>query len=240
MDEKDKNEEKGKTAKNNQTPVQKARNGMQAGGVFGAILAVISIFIFVTWGQFLIARICAFLIGGFVFICVMVLLSSVFDYKEAIKIQSIEAESLKEEKEFSEIDMNKKDLRAEKMYRMNQNELKRYYDLNLAQTKYLSVLGICLIFVGTLTVIISVIIYFMNQGDIALFLIGNISGILVDFVGALFVKMYNKNVEAAIMFHSKFVESNKLLLSNAIAHKIENEELREETLSVIAKKIVEH
>ncbi|MFI3171679.1 MAG: hypothetical protein R3Y58_04830 [Eubacteriales bacterium] len=121
---------------------------------------------------------------------------------------------------------------------MNQKELKRYYDLNLAQTKYLSVLGITLIFVGTLIVVISGVIYFVNQMDASFFLIGNSSGILVDFVGVLFIKMYNKNLEAAIMFHSKFAESNKLLLSNAIAHKIEDDKLRGETLSEIAKKIV--
>ena len=39
-------------------------------------------------------------------------------------------------------------------------------------------------------------------------------------------------------FHAKFAESNHLLLANSIANKIENEELRETTLSEIAKDIV--
>lgn len=43
---------------------------------------------------------------------------------------------------------------------------------------------------------------------------------------------------AAVRFHAKFAESNNLLLANSIANKIENEELREVTLSEISKQIV--
>ena len=42
----------------------------------------------------------------------------------------------------SEIDPEKRALRAEKMFRMNQKELMRYYNMNLAQTKFLYGLGI--------------------------------------------------------------------------------------------------
>ncbi|MFI3171680.1 MAG: hypothetical protein R3Y58_04835 [Eubacteriales bacterium] len=38
--------EKGKTANDNQTPVQKARNGIFGGAVFGGVLTVTAIFIF--------------------------------------------------------------------------------------------------------------------------------------------------------------------------------------------------
>jgi hypothetical protein len=50
--------------------------------------------------------------------------------------------------------------------------------------------------------------------------------------------MYTHNVEAAVKFHAKFAESNNLLLANSIANKIEDEKLREETLSEIAKDII--
>ena len=68
--------------------------------------------------------------------------------------------------------------------------------------------------------------------------VGNISGILINFVGAVFIRMYTHNVEAAVKFHAKFAESNNLLLANSIANKIEDEKLREETLSEIAKDII--
>lgn len=57
-------------------------------------------------------------------------------------------------------------------------------------------------------------------------------------IGAVFIKMYTKNIEASVKFHAKFAESNNLLLANSIAHKIEDDKLREETLSEISKDII--
>ena len=64
------------------------------------------------------------------------------------------------------------------------------------------------------------------------------SGIVVDFIGAIFIKMYTKNIEASVKFHAKFAESNNLLLANSIANKIDDDKLRENTLSEISKNII--
>ena len=61
-----------------------------------------------------------------------------------------------------------------------------------------------------------------------------------DFIGAVFIKMYTENIEAAVKFHSQFADSNSLLLANSIANKIDTDELREETLAEISKSIVIH
>lgn len=50
--------------------------------------------------------------------------------------------------------------------------------------------------------------------------------------------IFYKNIEAAVKFHAKFAESNNLLLANSIANKIEDERLREDTLSEISKRII--
>ena len=124
------------------------------------------------------------------------------------------------------------------MFKMNQKELMRYYDMNLAQTKFLSGLGIIMIIFGILIIVVSVVVYVYMDADKIILLTGNISGILIDFVGAVFIRMYTQNVEAAVRFHAKFAESNNLLLANSIANKIEDEKLREETLSEIARDII--
>lgn len=67
---------------------------------------------------------------------------------------------------------------------------------------------------------------------------GSLSGIVVDFIGAIFIKMYTKNIEASVKFHAKFAESNNLLLANSIANKIDADKLREDTLSEISKNII--
>ena len=77
-----------------------------------------------------------------------------------------------------------------------------------------------------------------SDADKAMLFVGSVSGILVDFIGAVFIKMYTKNTEAAVEFHAKFAESNNFLLANSIASKIEDEKTREDTLAEISKNII--
>ncbi len=220
-----------------QSESKKAMNGMQGGIVFAVISGLCAHFVYKFY-EFPIGKIIFWLILIFVVLCCLVVVSCFFDWKTAKKIEKLEADAREEEKEFSEIDPSKRALRAEKMFKMNQKELMRYYDMILAQTKFLSGLGIMMIIFGILIVVASLVMYIYTDADKTLLLVGNISGIIVDFVGAVFIKMYTQNVEAAVRFHAKFAESNNLLLANSIANKIENEELREMTLSEIAKDII--
>lgn len=158
--------------------------------------------------------------------------------KNQKNLEKLDEDVRREEKEFSEINPEKRALRAEKMFRMNQKELMRYYDMNLAQTKFLSGLGIMMILFGILIVVASLYMYMSLDTDKILLFVGSFSGIIVDFIGAIFIKMYTKNIEAAVKFHAKFAESNNLLLANSIANKIEDERLREDTLSEISKRII--
>ena len=234
-------EEKKNTVENDnakkQSESQKAMNGI-LGGIFFAILSELCACFLYKFYEFSIGKIVFWLIIVFAVLCCLVAVSCFFDWKAAKKVEKLEADAREEEKEFSEIDPSKRALRAEKMFKMNQKELMRYYDMNLAQTKFLSGLGIMMIIFGILIVVASLIMYMYTDADKTLLLVGNISGIIVDFVGAVFIKMYTQNVEAAVRFHAKFAESNNLLLANSIANKIENEELREKTLAEIAKDII--
>jgi hypothetical protein len=114
----------------------------------------------------------------------------------------------------------------------------RYYDMNLAQTKFLSGLGIMMIIFGILIVIATLYMYMSLDTEKVLLFVGSLSGIVVDFIGAIFIMMYTKNIEAAVKFHAKFAESNNLLLANSIANKIEDDKIREDTLSEISKNII--
>lgn|GEM_PF-679809 len=128
--------------------------------------------------------------------------------------------------------------RADKQFRLNQRELKRYYDMNLSQTKFLSTFGIFLMISGLIIILITIYIYNIQKGSSnTLLLVGCISGILIDFLGAIFIATYTKTVETAIRFHSKLANSNNLLLANTIASKIKDDSLRNITLSEVAKNI---
>lgn len=214
------------------------KNGIIGGLIFGGI------FLFLTYQRYIhffnnqIGQVFVYILSFLAFICFAVSISCFFDYKESKKIEKLEEDAKREEKEFSEINPEKRSLRAEKMFRMNQKELMRYYDMNLAQTKFLSGLGIMMIVVGVLIVMASLYMYISLGTDKMLLSVGSLSGIVVDFIGAIFIKMYTKNIEAAVKFHAKFAESNNLLLANSIAHKIDDNILRETTLSEIAKYII--
>ncbi|MCU6733493.1 TRADD-N-associated membrane domain-containing protein [Diplocloster agilis] len=217
---------------------QKDSNGMIGGLVFGVLFIFLAYQIYIKLFEYPIGQILVYIIGFLAFICFMVSVSCFFDFKESKKMEKLDEDARREEKEFSEIAPEKRALRAEKMFRMNQKELMRYYDMNLAQTKFLSGLGIMMIIFGILIVAASLYMYTSLDADKVLLLVGSLSGIVVDFIGAIFIKMYTKNIEAAVKFHAKFAESNNLLLANSIANKIEDDKIREATLSEISKSII--
>lgn len=196
-----------KTTQKEQKKSEKDKNGIIGGLVFGAMAVFATYQIYDKFFEFAIGKILVYILGVLAFICFAVSISSFFDFKESKKLEKLDEDVRREEKEFSEINPEKRALRAEKMFRMNQKELMRYYDMNL-------------------------------DTDKILLFVGSFSGIIVDFIGAIFIKMYTKNIEAAVKFHAKFAESNNLLLANSIANKIEDERLREDTLSEISKRII--
>ena len=238
MEERPAKSDSNKSEQKVQKKSEKDRNGIIGGLVFGILLAFLAYQIYEKIFDFPIGQMLVYIVGFLSFICFMVSVSSFFDLKESKKLEKLEEEARREEKEFSEIDPEKRALRAEKMFRMNQKELMRYYDMNLAQTKFLSGLGIMMIIFGLLIVGVALYMYTSFETDKILLIIGSLSGIVVDFIGAIFIKMYNKNIEAAVKFHAKFAESNNLLLANSIANKIEDGQLRENTLAEISKNIV--
>ncbi len=232
MSEEQENNKNNSSEKKQQNKSEKDRNGVIGGLVFGLILAFLAYQIYIKIFEFPIGQMLVYIVGFLAFICFMASVSCFFDFKESKKIEKLDEDARKEEKEFSEIALEQKELRAEKMFRMNQKELMRYYDMNLTQTKFLSALGIMMVIFGMLIVAAS--LYMSLNADKVLLCIGSLSGVIADFVGAVFIKMYTKNIEAAV----KFAESNNLLLANLIANKIENEKLRETTLSEISKNII--
>ena len=153
------NSDSNKTEKKNQKKSQKDMNGVIGGIIFGMMFVFIAYQLYRKLFEFPIGQILVYIIGFCAFVCFMVAVSCFFDYKESKKIEKLEEDAHREEKEFAEIDPDKRALRAEKMFRMNQKELMRYYDMNLAQTKFLSGLGIMMIIFGILIVVASLYMY---------------------------------------------------------------------------------
>ncbi len=218
----------------------KDRNGILSSLFISVVLCIVCFVLYKNCWSYVFAKIIFYFLLFFILIILMVGVSCFFDYKEDKKIEQYEKEALEQEKELMDIDPSKRELRAEKLFRVNQKELMRYYEMNISQTKYLSRLGVSMLVFGFVIVAASIYVCSTKIINNFLLIVGSISGILIDFLGTIFIGMYNKNVEAAIKFHTKFVESNSLLLANSIANKIDTQEIRETTLAEMSKKIIEH
>lgn len=178
-----------------------------------------------------------FLLVAFLLSCTFVV-SSFFSFNSKVINTNEILFNLENEKELQQSNVLTIEQKANKQFRYNQRELKRYYDINLLHTKLLLGFGILLLLIGLSIVGITIILYFQNNDISNLILVlGCISGLLIDFIGAVFVCIYAKTIEMAINFYSKLADSNNLLLSNSIAAKIKNSNLRDKTLSEIAKNI---
>ena len=68
--------------------------------------------------------------------------------------------------------------------------------------------------------------------------VGAISGVLVNFVGAVLIRMYTETVKSSIAFHRQLSKSNQAFFANMLTYKIENEKLRDETFAELAKLVV--
>lgn len=208
-------------------------------GVFFIIIAIIIIFIFKN--QLTYFSILSFILYSIIILCCLfgiVGFSMSLD-KTAIKYAEQELLFISDEQELNETKNLDIQTKADKQFRLNQRELKRYYDLNLSQTRFLLIFGIILLISGIAIIIFTILLHFFsNNTENLILILGCISGILVDFIGAIFLTIYAKTIETVIRFHSKLADSNNLLLSNSIASKISEESLRNTTLSEISKNIV--
>src|SRR5262249_36903038 len=129
--------------------------------------------------------------------------------------------------------------RAEKLLRINQYQLKRYYDQNLNQGLWIFMLGILAIFIG-----VGVIVYTLYllktasaerwQDKAVLGVVGAIGSLLTNYVAAIYLKMHSEATTSLVTFHSKLVGTNQLFLANLLSAMITDENKRFDTLSKLS------
>ena len=124
-----------------------------------------------------------------------------------------------------------------KQFIQHQRELKRYYDHNLEHSRSLLILGGLLIVFGVVIVITTFVVSVNYEAGIVPIVLGSISGLVVDFIGYIFVRMYSRNLDASIKYHEKLTVSNNLLLSNVATSRIEDKECRDKSYANIALEI---
>lgn len=151
-----------------------------------------------------------------------------------ITVKEEEILEMNDEIELLETSESEYDKIAKKQFQKDKKEVKRYYDINLKHLKYLFPIGVGIILLGVTIIIISVILFINEKNGIQM-LIGSVSGILIDFIGVIFIRMYTETVKMSLKFHDKLINSNNILFVNILITKIKNQDLQDKTLSEVAK-----
>jgi hypothetical protein len=138
---------------------------------------------------------------------------------------------------------NIREARAEKLLRISEFQLRRYYDLNISQNSWVFALGIFCIILGvavigtTLFLVIGVVK--SMEAQIITATVGSIGAILSNFVAVIYLKMNTAATDNLKVFHSRLVETNQSLLGNLLASRIENDEKRWDTFSQLSVQLIQ-
>lgn len=128
---------------------------------------------------------------------------------------------------------NESDIKkAEKQFKLHQNELQKYYSQNLSHSQKIFYTGIVCIVLGFGIIVFTMWILSTKNinNTLELMITGGIGGVLSNFIGVIYLKMYSETLKVLIEFHNKLVYTHNLHFSNYLLAKVENKELKEKIL----------
>jgi hypothetical protein len=138
--------------------------------------------------------------------------------------------------------LSEEEHKAEKLLRLNDFQLRRYYDLNLTQNRWVFMLGIGCIAAGVIILVAT--LYAIKHIEpsertlkIATAVLGGVGAVLTNYVAAIYLKMSASASDSLASFHGRLVGTHQLMLANLIISRIDNSTLRWDTLSKLALKI---
>lgn len=129
--------------------------------------------------------------------------------------------------------------KADYLFRQHQRDLKRYYDQILLQNSKIFVVGIfCIVSGLVICVYVLSIIQAGDQKkftdeDIVVAAFGAITSVSVNFIGALYLKMFSKIAESTGEFHRRLVGTHNIHFANLFAS-----QLKKEDREIAIKKII--
>lgn len=135
--------------------------------------------------------------------------------------------------------------KAEKMLGNNDFQLRRYYELNLEQCSKIFWVGLlCLVagggvIAGTLYAVYAVSDPQGESTKIILGVVGAVGSILINYVGAVFLKMHSEILATLKEFQNKLVVTQELYLASVLAARIHDGPIRHETLKALSCAIAE-
>src|SRR5882724_1516305 len=153
---------------------------------------------------------------------------------------------VEDELELLAIKDTSREQRAQKLLKLHQSELKRYYDQTLRQTSVIFFAGLVCIVLGFVVVGGSLYIIWQTptsglQQKLILGGLGAIGGILSNFVAVMYLRMFTQTISSLTEFHHRLVSTHNLYFGNFLMSKINRDwNLYERMLSEIASTVAGH
>lgn len=131
--------------------------------------------------------------------------------------------------------------RAERLFRSHEHELKRYYSQNLNQSRWVFFVGLLCLAAGFGVIAATFYVIFfseiVNSGideKIIVSSFGFLSGLMINFIGVIFLKMFAGILQSLNVFHERLVQTNRVYFANFLISKIPNPEERAQAILKLA------
>lgn len=120
------------------------------------------------------------------------------------------------------------------------DRINTYFDKAQKRSHVLLVLGIALLIVGILFAFAILILTLDSNLDNIKIVSGFLTSILIDFIGAIFIGMYNKTVESTLTLCNVMNENRKANFSFYIISKISDDKAKNKAMSKLATSMFEN
>lgn len=107
------------------------------------------------------------------------------------------------------------------------NQLKEYYTVNLSQAKSSYRWSITAVMVGLVTLLVGIwILYFQEEPNITIAVISGASGILLEFIGAANIFIYNKSIKQLNVYFGELIKIQDTMLAIELCEGLSDSEPR--------------
>jgi hypothetical protein len=156
----------------------------------------------------------------------------------------LEMRQVEDELDLLSIKDASREQRAQKLLKLHQFELKRYYDQTLRQTSIIFIVGLACIFLGFLVITGSLYVVWKSpekqlQEKLILGSLGAVGGVLSNFIAVMYLRMFSQTISSLTEFHNRLVLTHNLYFANFLVAKIKKEDMKlyDNSLADIAKSL---
>lgn len=130
------------------------------------------------------------------------------------------------------------EIRADKLLRMNQQQLRRYYEMNLQQNTWVFVVGLACLGLGVGVIVGTFYLLHESHGHEAeqtiIASVGVVGTVLSNFVAVVYLKIHATNAQSVSEFHMTLVRMQQVFLANLIAASVSPDESRSQTFAKLS------